>query len=108
MLTVCFGLLGILVLSRWVEMYDKSGGFNQFTVFLNDLSDTEPPSVDWCLFRNWDFPTGKCEKVFVDVSMFWIGVSLLSIAGLSAVCGFAVGRISQASAHSRIGFASRG
>lgn len=91
-LAVCFGLLGILVLGTWVGMYDGSGGFNQFTVFLNDLSDTDPPSVDWCFFRNWDFPTGKCERIFVDISMHWVGLSLLGMAGLSAFWGFAAGR----------------
>ncbi len=87
-LAVCLALLGIFVLGKWVGMYDETGSFNQFTVFLNDLSDTEPPSIDWCFFRNWDFPTGKCERVFVDVPMVWIGLSLVGMGGLLAFGAF--------------------
>jgi hypothetical protein len=87
-LAVSAGLLGIYVLGRWLDMYEQSGSFNQFTVFLNDLVETQPPSIDWCFFRDWDFPTGKCEKVFLDVPMVWIAVALIALATLAAWASF--------------------
>lgn len=79
-LAACIGFLGILVLVKWMCMYEESSCFNQCTVFLNDLSDTEPAFIDWSVFRNWDFPTGKCERVFVDVPMLWVGLSFVGVA----------------------------
>jgi len=87
-LAICLGLLGIFVLGKWFEMRDESGSFNQCTVFLNDLSEAEPPSIDCCFFRDWDFPTGKCERVFLDVPMVWVGFSLVLAAGVIGLVAF--------------------
>jgi len=77
--TVCTAITAIYVLGRWAEMYPQTRNFNQFTIWRDDLGPTGKITTEWCLFRDADFPTGKCEILF-DVPMSTIGLALLAIS----------------------------
>ena len=67
------------------DMYPQTENFNQFTIWRDDLSPDGSVSIEWLFFRNFDFPTGKCE-VLLDIPMSTIGLALL---GLSLALTFA-------------------
>ena len=89
-LAVCCGLIGGYIGIRWLAMYDE-GTTNDLTIYKNDLADDRAPTLDWVFFRNWDFPTGKCESR-IDIPMVWIGSTFLGVAALSTLGCFKMNR----------------
>ncbi|MCU0858784.1 MAG: hypothetical protein MUC65_10335, partial [Pontiellaceae bacterium] len=87
-LAVGAAIVGVYVLARLLDMATPGGNFSQFTVWVDDLKPDGTTSVEWCFFRNFDFPTGHCERILCDVPMSTIGLSLLGFSALCALVRF--------------------